>query len=151
MSDQAVHGPATSGARAVPVRRGRAKSQSGWAGWVYFGGMMMIMLGVFNVIEGLVALFNDEFFVSTSNYTFNLDVTGWGVIHLIIGLVALFTSYGLFTQAPWAGITAMVICTLSAIANFFFIPYSPFLSITLIAIDVWVIWSITRPGGMRSD
>jgi hypothetical protein len=120
---------------------------SGWAaGGIAFAATMLALIGSFQVIAGLVALFNDEFFVVTRNYTFDLDVTAWGWIHLLIGIIALFTSYGLFTQKTWAGIVALVIATLSAIANFFFIPYYPFWSILIIAIDIWIIWAITRPG-----
>ena len=63
---------------------------SGWAvGGIAFAGTVMVMIGTFQVLEGLVALFNDEFFVVTRNYTFDLDVTAWGWVHLILGVVVL--------------------------------------------------------------
>ena len=131
---------------------GRAEQDvSGWAvGGIAFAGTVMVMIGTFQVLEGLVALFNDEFFVVTRNYTFDLDVTAWGWIHLIIGILLVIVAYGLFARSPWAGVTAIMLASLSAVANFFFIPYYPFWAILVIALDIWVIWSLTRPGVIRT-
>ena len=107
-------------------------------------------LGTFEAIAGLVAIFDDNFYVVTRNYTFDLDTTVWGWIHLIIGIALLFTGFGLFSRSTWAGVTAIVLAMLSAIANFFFIPYYPFWSIVVIALAVWVIWALTRPGAIRT-
>ena len=80
------------------------------------------------------------------DYTFNFDTTGWGWIHLLLGLLLILVGYFLYTGAAWAVVTAIVLAGLSAISNFFFIPYYPFWSIVLIGLDVWVIWALTRPG-----
>ena len=123
---------------------------SGWAiGGATFAACMILIIGVFQVVAGLTAITNDDFFVVTRNYTFDLDTTVWGVIHLIIGIIFIVTGWGLFTRATWAGMVAIFIVSLSAIANFFFIPYYPFWSIVVIALDVWVIWALTRPGVIR--
>jgi vacuolar-type H+-ATPase subunit I/STV1 len=125
---------------------------SGWAvGGITFAVTMMIMIGVFQVIAGLVAIFDDDFYVVTQNYTFDLDTSGWGWIHLILGVLLVLVGYFLYAGAPWAGVTAIVLAVLSAVANFFFIPYYPFWSILVIALDVWVIWALTRPGVLRTD
>ena len=119
---------------------------SGWAmGGVTFAAAMMLLIGTFQVIAGLVAIIDDQFFVVTQNYTFDLDVTAWGWIHLILGVLLLLAGFGLFGQKVWAGIVAIGLALLTAIENFFFIPYYPFWSIVVIALCVWVIWSLTRP------
>jgi len=124
---------------------------SGWAvGGVVFAGTMLIMIGVFQAIAGLVAVIDDDFFIVTRNYTFDLDVSAWGWIHLLIGIVMLSVAFGLYAQALWAVIGGMAIAMLSALANFFFIPYYPIWSLVLIAIDLWILWSLTRPGAIRS-
>ncbi|HEY1273513.1 MAG TPA: hypothetical protein VGF25_01310 [Thermoleophilaceae bacterium] len=124
---------------------------SGWAvGGITFAGVMLVMIGAFQVIDGLVAIIDDNFFVVTRNYTFDLDTTVWGWIHLLLGILLLFTGFGLFSRSAWAGITAIMLCTLSAVVNFFFIPYYPFWSILIIALNVWVIWSLTRPGAVKT-
>ena len=124
---------------------------SGWAvGGIAFAGTVMVMIGAFQAVEGLVAIFNDEFFVVARNYTFDLDVSAWGWIHLIIGIGVFATGLGLFARATWAGVVAIMICMLSMLANFFFIPYYPFWSILVIALNVWVIWALTRPGAVTT-
>jgi hypothetical protein len=131
--------------------RGPEDELSGWAmGGILFAATMLLVIGAFQAITGVVAIFNDDFFVVTKNYTFDLDTTGWGWIQLIIGIALAATGFGLFSRSTWAGVTAIVLCALSAIANFFFIPYYPFWSILVIALDVWVIWALTRPGAIRT-
>ena len=123
---------------------------SGWAvSGIVFAASMLTLVGSFQVIAGLVAIFDDEFYVVARNYTFNLDTSAWGWIHLLLGLLLLLTAFGIFTGRTWASITAIVLAIISAIANFFFIPYYPFWSILVIALDVWVIWALTRPGAIE--
>jgi hypothetical protein len=124
---------------------------SGWAaGGIVFAASVLLMVGIFQVIAGLVAIIDDQFYVVTRNYTFDLDVSAWGWIHLIIGLLVAGCGWSLFARRTWAGVAAIVIAMLSAIANFFFIPYYPFWAILMIALAVWVIWALTRPGAIRT-
>jgi hypothetical protein len=124
---------------------------SGWAAsGITFAACVLLIVGVFQAIAGLTAIADDEFFVVAQNYTFDLDTTAWGWIHLLIGIALLATAIGLFNRSAWAALAAIVLAMLSAVANFFFIPYYPFWAILLIALDVWVIWSLTRPGAVRT-
>jgi hypothetical protein len=123
---------------------------SGWAvGGIAFAAILMIMIGTFEAIAGLTAIIDDEFFVVTPTYTFEFDTTTWGWIHLILGSTVALSGGYLFAGRRWAGIVAMVLAVLVAVANFFFIPYYPFWSITTIALACWVIWSLTRAGAVR--
>jgi hypothetical protein len=129
----------------------RDREVSGWAfGGIAFAGTMLIMIGSFHVIAGLVAIFDDNFYSVRANYTFDLDTTVWGWVHLLIGIAVFCTGFGLFNRSAWAGVTAIALATLSAVANFFFIPYYPFWSLLVIALDVWVIWALTRPEAIRT-
>jgi hypothetical protein len=129
----------------------RSPEVSGWAvGGIVFAASMLTMAGVFQMLAGIVAIVNDEFFVATRNYTFDLDVSAWGWIHLVIGIVMLATGLGLFGRRTWAGVTGIFIAMLSALANFFFIPYYPIWSLLVIGLDVWVIWALTRPGAIET-
>jgi hypothetical protein len=123
---------------------------SGWAvGGVVFAAAMLILIGVFQALAGIVAIANDTFYVIAPNYTYDLDVTAWGWIHLILGVVVLLTGFALFAGRAWAAIVALTLAILSAIANFFFIPYYPWWSLLVIALCVWVIWALTRPGAVK--
>ena len=132
------------------TRRPRGEPEppmSGWAvGGVVFAATMLIIIGTFHAIVGLVAVIDDDFYVVTRNYTFDLDVTAWGWIHMLLGALVATAGWALLSRKTWAAVLAIFLASLSAVANFFFIPYYPFWSIVLIALDVWVIWAITRPG-----
>lgn len=121
------------------------KDVSGWAiGGVVFAATVMIMAGTFQFFEGLAAIINDEFFVTLPNYAFELDTTVWGWIHLLLGVVLVLAGFFLFTGSATAGAVAIILAGLSALANFFFIPYYPFWSLLLIAMAIYVIWGISR-------
>ena len=125
----------------------RIEEPSGWAvGGMVFAATMMCLIGTFQAIVGLAAIINDDFFVVTRNYAFDLDISGWGWIHLLLGICVAGSGFLLFAGSRVAGYLAIVLASLSAIANFFFIPYYPFWSILVIAIALWVIWSLSRPG-----
>jgi hypothetical protein len=133
-----------------PTRAGREASP--WAvGLILFAAIMMIMTGVFQALQGLVAIFENEFYVATRNYTFQFDATSWGWIHLVIGLVVAFAGWGLLSGRTWARAAAIALAVLSAIANFLFIPYYPFWSLLIITLDIFVIWAIAAHGGDMRD
>ncbi len=123
---------------------------SGWAkGGIYFAASLMVLIGTFQILDGLAAIIDDQFYVVTRNYTFDLDVTAWGWIHLLLGIVIVFAGFALFARRAWAGILALALAMLSAVLNFFFIPYYPWWSLLVIALDIWVIWALTRAGALE--
>ncbi len=127
----------------------REPELSGWAlGGITFAAVLMVLVGVFQAIAGLTAIIDDEFYVVTRNYTFEIDTTSWGWIHFILGVLVGLTGFALLAGRAWAGVVAVVLAALSAISNFFFIPYYPFWSILMIALACWVIWAGTRPGAL---
>jgi hypothetical protein len=124
------------------------RETSGWAvGFIMFAGIMMIMVGVFEALQGLVGIFENEFFVPTRKYLFQFDATTWGWTHLLLGLLVAFAGYGLLSGKTWARTVAIFLAVLSAIANFAFIPYYPFWSLTIITLDIFVIWALAAHGG----
>jgi hypothetical protein len=135
----------------VPSRSrsaGRAgQATSGWAiGFILFAAIMMIMAGVFQAFAGLVALFENEFYVATRNYLFKFDATAWGWIHLVLGVLVVLAGWGLLSGRTWARVVGITLAVLSAIANFAFIPYYPFWSLLIIALDIFVIWALAAHG-----
>ena len=136
------------------TRRGSRPAEEPISGWaasgITFAATMAVLVGTFQIMEGLVALLNDDFYVVTRNYTFDLDISAWGWIHLIIGAAMVFVGFALYARALWAVIGALAVAMLGALSNFFFIPYYPIWALLLIAINVWIIWSLTRPGAIRA-
>jgi hypothetical protein len=135
---------ATSEARGYGVSDARP---SGWAvGFVVFAAVMMMLAGGFQTIAGIAAIFEDEFFVVGPNYVYDIDVTAWGWIHLILGVILFAAGAGVLSGATWARVVGITLASLSAFANFFFIPYYPVWSIVIIALDVAVIWALSVYG-----
>ena len=120
---------------------------SSWAvGWAGFAGVMLIMIGIFDAIQGLVALFNDEFYVVTEEWVFEFDVTTWGWIQLILGVALIASGIGIFSGNVAARTVGVIAAGIAAIVNFAWLPYYPIWSIIVIAICVAVIWALTAHG-----
>ena len=133
------------------ARRADRETSGTAVGFILFAAIMMIMVGVFQALQGLVAIFENEFYVTTRNYTFQFDATTWGWTHLILGLLAVFAGWGLLSGRTWARVAAITLAVLSAIANFAFIPYYPFWSLLIITLDIFVIWAVAAHGGQLRD
>jgi hypothetical protein len=118
-----------------------------WAGWVVFGGVMLILMGAFQVVQGLVALFDDGFYaVSPNGLIVDVDYNTWGVIHLVIGLVGILVGIGLMAGNLAARMAGVGIAFLSALVNLAFISAYPVWSVMVIALDVIVIYAIIVHG-----
>ena len=115
-------------------------------GLTVFAGVMMIMLGVFQAIQGVVALFNDTFYVAGQKWVFQFDITTWGWIHLIVGALIVVAGFFVFRGAVWARAVGIGIAAISAVLNFMWLPYYPVWAILIIALDVFVIWALAVHG-----
>ncbi len=120
---------------------------SPWAvGWTWFAAVMLWIIGALSAMQGLVAIINESFYVVTPDYIFQFDVTTWGWVHLILGVVIFIAGIGLLSGQVWARTVAVIVAALSIIANFAWLPWYPFWSLLIIAIDVAVIWAVTVHG-----
>lgn len=116
------------------------------AGWTMFAGIMMMMIGFFHGLAGLSGIIQDDFYAVLPNYVLKFDVTTWGWIHLIGGIVIVLAGFGVFSGAVWARTVGVILAAVSALVSFAWIPLYPIWSIVLIAIDVTVIWALTVHG-----
>lgn len=99
-------------------------------GFALFAGFLMILGGIFQLIEGIAALFNGSFFAV------------WGWTHLIIGIIIVIAGVAIFSGRVWGRIVGIIFALLSAITNFFYIPFYPIWSIIIITLDVIIIWAL---------
>jgi hypothetical protein len=120
---------------------------TGWVGWVLFAGIMMVMLGTFQAIEGLVALFKDSYFVvPRSGLVVSVDYTTWGWVHLLLGIVVALAGLGVIAGQMWARVIGILVALVSAVVNLAFIAAYPVWSTIIIAVDVLVIYALTVHG-----
>jgi hypothetical protein len=120
---------------------------SGWTGWIVFAGVMAILLGTFQIIEGLTALFRHSYyFVSQNHLLVHVNYTAWGWTHLILGILIVVTGFGLLAGLMWARVIGVILAILSAIVNLGFLPAYPIWSTLMIAFNVILIYAITAHG-----
>lgn len=130
-------------ARATPD----APRPTAWVGWILFAGVMLILLGVFQAIAGLVAIFNRGYFHTTPTHlAVHLNYTAYGWVHLALAVLSILAGYGVMAAKTWARIYAIVLASLSAIYNLTEIAAYPVWSIIVIALDVLVIYAIAVHG-----
>jgi hypothetical protein len=110
-----------------------------------FAAVMLMIAGILAVLRGIAAIAEDEVFVSTPNYVFAFDLTGWGWIHLALGVLAVLVSMGLFQGSGWARVSGVGIAGLVIIANFLSLPAYPVWSVVMIAMSAFIIWALCTP------
>ncbi|WP_225630833.1 DUF7144 family membrane protein [Streptomyces solaniscabiei] len=125
-----------------------------WAtGLTVFAAVMLFLVGLLDVFRGIMAIAEDDVFVTTPDYVFAFDLTSWGWIHLALGALAMIVSAGLLKTAMWARVTGVAIAGLVIIANFLSLPYYPVWSVVMITISGFVIRAlcVVQPGGNLYD
>jgi hypothetical protein len=115
-------------------------------GLIMFAGIMMILAGMFQAIQGIVALVNDTFYVAGQKWVFSFNITTWGWIHLLAGVLLVVAGYFLFQGAVWARVVGVAVAVISAVLSFMSLPYYPIWSILIITLDVFIIWALTVHG-----
>ncbi len=120
----------------------RTEKQAAAGGLTVFAAVMMLIVGFLDVFRGIMAIVHDQVFVTTPHYVFQFNLTGWGWIHLLLGILAIMVGVGLFKVSLWARIAGVGVAALLLVANFLSIPYYPLWSIVAIALCVFVIWGL---------
>ena len=120
--------------------------ETGWLGWIWFAGIMMIVMGSFNAIEGLVALFRGEYYVVTEEQVLVFDITAWGWITLLIGILVALAGAALLSGAAWARVITVILAVVNAVAQLAFAAVHPLWSTIVIALCVTVIWAVVVHG-----
>lgn len=124
-----------------------SEEPSAWAaGWSMFAGVILVMVGCFQAIAGLVAIVNDEFYVIGHEWIFKFDATTWGWIHLILGIILLASGAGIFSGNVLARTVGVLVALGSAVVSFAWMPWYPVWAILIVALDIAVIWALTAHG-----
>ncbi|NUR29086.1 MAG: hypothetical protein HOV83_25135 [Catenulispora sp.] len=107
-----------------------------------FAGVLLMISGVLNILQGITAIAKDDLYVHIGNYAFKFSTASWGWIHLILGILLVIVGWGAYAGATWARITGVVIIALAMIGNFMWLPYQTWWALTLLAIDGVALWSL---------
>lgn len=120
-----------------------------WAvGTTWAAAALLLVGSILAFFQGIAAVANDESLVLVSDdYIYSFSLTTWGWIHIVLGVIGVCIAIGMFVGATWARVCAIIIASLSIVANFLWLPYTPWWSILIIAIDVLVIWAVANWSG----
>ena len=130
----------------------RAPERTGWTGWITFAGAMMIMLGIFQSIAGLAALFNEDYYrVGPNGLVLHVNYTVWGIVHLLLGVTIFLSGLGVLSGNALARGVGVVLAMLSAVVNMTFIPAQPAWALTIVTVDVFVIYALVVHGAEMRD
>jgi len=125
-----------------------AAGPTGWVGWVIFAGVVMITVGAFHIIEGLVALLRKSYYLVTSaNLVVHVNYSAWGWVYLAIGALFVIVGLGVLGGQLWARVIGIALAVISAVINLAFIAAYPVWGIIVIALDVIVIYALATHGG----
>jgi hypothetical protein len=131
----------------MAAQQQQRSSYSGVAvGFTTFAAVMMLIIGVFHAIAGIVALVNDQFYVVGKEWVFQFDITTWGWIHLLLGVVVFLAGLALFSGAVWARTVGVALAVIVAAVSFAWLPWYPLWGVILIALSVAVIWALVAHG-----
>jgi hypothetical protein len=120
---------------------------TGWTGWVVFAGVILMTVGIFTAVQGLVAIIGPStYFLVTDGSLWLLDVTGWGWWNLIMGVLLVLVAVALLTGQTWARVIAVILVIINAVSAMLLIPAQPWWSLIVIAIDVLIIYALIVHG-----
>jgi len=122
------------------------REPTGWVGWAMFACVLMILVGGFNIIYGLVGIFDDKRLATTGRSLLVFDVSGWGWILLITGLIQVFAALAVFNGKLWGRIVGMLMAGLNAWTHLTMLDAQPVWSALIIAVDVLVIYALSVHG-----
>jgi hypothetical protein len=125
------------------LRMASERADTGWAaGLIVFAGVLMIVGGIWHALAGIAALLNDNLYISTPDYLYSFDLTGWGWAHLVLGVLVAAAGGAVLKGLTWGRVVGIAIVVLSLVANFLFIPWYPIWSLVIIALDLAVLGAL---------
>ncbi|MEU2156942.1 hypothetical protein ABZ532_18330 [Streptomyces sp. NPDC019396] len=129
----------------APRNPGPGTAKDSWSGGgTLFAGVLLAVVGIIDIIEGIAAIAEDTVYARVGGYIYSFNLTGWGWIHLILGVILAVTGWGILKNAEWAKIAGIALASLNIIAQFLFLPYQPVWAIVSMAISVFVIWALAH-------
>lgn len=125
-----------------PSDQKRSTRQLLAGGATFAAAALLLTSGILTVLTGVSAVVNNQLLVVGPDYVYKFNTSGWGWVHIALGILLIVVAFGLFWGTTWARVTAIVVACLGIVVMFLWLPYYPVWSIVLIALNVLVIWAI---------
>ncbi len=119
---------------------------TGWVGWIWFAALVLVLVGTYNLIQGLAAIFEDDVFTTTSAGLLVLDLTAWGWVHTVVGALQVLVGLAMFSGATWPRVIAIILVMINAVAQLAWLNAHPVWSVIVIVLDVLVLWALVVHG-----
>ena len=116
------------------------------SGWIGFAGIMLILVGFFNIIDGISAISGSKYM---SSHVLFADLKAWGWFFLVLGAVQILAGWAVMKGANWAAIVGMATAFVNAISQLSASHTFAVWAITIVAVDVLIIYGLARYGGGR--
>ncbi len=124
---------------------------TGWVGWILFAGVVLMVRGFAEALFGLGTLLNNQFLLVTANHVAVVNVTAWGWVHLVAGLVMVAAGFSVVNGHSFGRIVAVVLTSLALLVNMTYVAAYPVWSLLLIAIDVLVLYALVVHGNEAAN
>jgi hypothetical protein len=121
------------------------------SGWLAFAGTLFVLIGAFNAIEGLIAIFNDEVFVVSDDGLAFADYTAWGWFFLILGIIQILVGFGILAGRGWARGVGIALAMLSALGHIAYLVAFPIWALITIGLSVVVMYGLLVKGGSPEE
>ncbi|GAA3128318.1 hypothetical protein GCM10010449_56980 [Streptomyces rectiviolaceus] len=119
------------------------RGESLWAsGGTMFAGVLMLVYGILGILEGIAGIAKDDVYARIGDYVYKFNLTTWGWIHLVLGILIAVTGYGILKGATWGKAGGVALASLAVVVHFMWLPYQPIWALISIAIGIFVIWAL---------
>jgi hypothetical protein len=146
---RAGHGAQTTAyAPADPGRYGDGRYDDGardGEGWVLFAGVMLMLVGILNVIDGIAAVADSKFFTQNATYILS-GLNTWGWVLILLGAAQVAAAYGVWAKVGGVRWFGVAVAAVNAVVQLVFIPAYPFWSLALFTLDILVIYGLVAHG-----
>lgn len=113
--------------------------------------VLMLITGFMDIFQGIAGIAEDDVYTRVGDYVFKFNLTTWGWIHLILGIVVAIAGFGILKGAEWGRVAGIALASLNILFQFLFLPYQPWWALFSMAISVFVIWALATDELYGSD
>ncbi|MFF9849376.1 DUF7144 family membrane protein [Streptomyces litmocidini] len=130
----------------------RRSAAGAWAaGGTLFAGVLMLVTGFMDVFQGIAGIAEDDVYTRIGDYVFKFNLTTWGWIHLVLGVIVAIAGIGILKGAEWGRVAGISLASLNILFQFLFLPYQPWWALFSMAISIFVIWALATDEAYGPD